>query len=228
MVELSAQDVYLFREGTLLRAYRHLGAHLLTVNGVPGTHFAVWAPNAEDVSLIGDFNGWQPGQHRLRPREDQSGIWELFVPQLGAGARYKYHIHSRINDYRMDKADPCAFRSEEPPLTASVVCPLDYPWNEPDWSRSRARVNALDAPWSIYEVHLGSWRRVPEEGNRPMSYREIAHALADYVLDLGFTHVELLPVMEHPFYGSWGYQVTGYFAPSARYGTPQDFMYLIE
>ncbi|HEY7930380.1 MAG TPA: 1,4-alpha-glucan branching protein GlgB [Steroidobacteraceae bacterium] len=228
MAELTAQDVYLFREGTLLRAYRHLGAHLQTHNGVPGTRFAVWAPNAADVSLIGDFNGWQPGQHRLQLRADQSGIWELFVPQLGAGTRYKYHVHSRFNDYRFDKADPCAFRCEEPPLTASIVWPLGYDWNEQNWPASRARVNALDAPWSIYEVHLGSWRRVPEQGNRSLSYREIAQPLADYVLDMGFTHVELLPVMEHPFYGSWGYQVTGYFAPSARYGEPQDFMYLID
>ncbi len=224
---LTPQDVYLFREGTQLRAYRQLGAHPTEAGGVAGTHFAVWAPNAAAVSVIGDFNHWQPERHPMQSRDDQSGLWELYIPQVTCGARYKYHIRSRVGGYRVDKADPFAFRSEAPPLTASIVCRPDQAPQNPEWQSKRTRVNALDAPWSIYEVHLGSWRRVPEAGNRPLTYREMAHALADYVIDLGFTHVELLPVMEHPFYGSWGYQVTGYFAPTARYGEPQDFLYLV-
>jgi 1,4-alpha-glucan branching enzyme len=228
MSELSQSDIYLFRQGTLYRAYGKLGAHPATVAGRAGTRFAVWAPNAEAVSVVGDFNGWNPGRHGLEPRWDESGIWEGFIPEVGRGTLYKYHIRSRHGGYRVEKSDPFALRTEEPPRTASVVWDLDYEWNDADWRRDRARHNALDAPWSIYEVHLGSWQRVPEESNRPLSYREIAPRLADYVTDMGFTHVELLPVMEHPFYGSWGYQVTGYFAPSARYGSPQDFMFLIE
>ncbi|MGH8259905.1 MAG: 1,4-alpha-glucan branching protein GlgB, partial [Steroidobacteraceae bacterium] len=155
-------------------------------------------------------------------------IWEGFVPDVGPGTLYKYRVRSRLGGYSVDKSDPFAFHCETPPRTASIVWDLAYEWNDLDWQRDRARLNALDAPWSVYEVHLGSWRRVPEQGNRPLTYREIAPQLADYVLDMGFTHVELMPVMEHPFYGSWGYQVTGYFAPTSRYGTPQDFMYLIE
>ncbi len=228
MPELTQNDIYLFKEGTFYRAYGKLGAHPATVEGRKGTHFAVWAPNAEAVSVVGDFNGWTPGRHSLEPRWDQSGIWEGFLPEVGPGALYKYHIRSRLGGYRIDKSDPFAFRSELPPRTASVVWDLRYDWSDLAWQRDRARANALDAPWSIYEVHLGSWRRVPEDGDRPLTYRELAVQLADYVTDMGFTHVELLPVMEHPFYGSWGYQVTGYFAPTARYGTPQDFMYLVE
>ncbi|MGH8114967.1 MAG: 1,4-alpha-glucan branching protein GlgB, partial [Rhodanobacteraceae bacterium] len=227
MSRLTPQDVYLFREGTLFRAYDRLGAHPETIDGRAGTCFAVWAPNAEAVSLIGDFNDWNRASHPLQPRSDQSGIWELFVPGVGAGTLYKYHIRSRLGGYEVDKSDPFAFRTEAPPRTASIVWELSYDWQELEWLRDRARLNALDAPWSIYEVHLGSWRRPAEDPTRLLSYRELAHALADYVIDMGFTHVELLPVMEHPFYGSWGYQVTGYFAPSARYGTPQDFMYLV-
>ncbi len=228
MHELSAHDIYLFKEGTLLRAYEKLGAHPDMLEGHAGTRFAVWAPNAAGVSVIGDFNGWDRERHRLQPRPDDSGIWELFLPDIGPGTLYKYHIQSRLGAYRVDKADPFAFRCETPPRTASVVWDLGYSWHDEAWMRARARGNALDAPWSIYELHLGSWRRMPEQGHRPLTYREAAHALADYALDMGFTHVELLPVMEHPFYGSWGYQVTGYFAPSARYGTPQDFMYLVD
>jgi 1,4-alpha-glucan branching enzyme len=228
MPELTAHDIYLFKEGAFFRAYEKLGAHPQIVGGRAGTQFAVWAPNAEAVSVVGDFNDWDRQRHALMPRWDQSGIWELFVPDVGAGAVYKYHVRSRDNAYSVDKSDPFAFRCEVPPRTASVVWELSYQWHELEWLRNRTRLNALDAPWSIYEVHLGSWRRVAEEGNRSLSYRELAPALADYALDLGFTHVELMPVMEHPFYGSWGYQVTGYFAPTARYGTPQDFMYLVE
>ncbi|HTW39162.1 MAG TPA: 1,4-alpha-glucan branching protein GlgB [Steroidobacteraceae bacterium] len=228
MRKLTESDIYLFKEGTLYRAYETLGAHPTVVDGRPGTHFAVWAPNAERVSVVGDFNGWNPEHAPLEARWDQSGIWEGFVPEVGAGALYKYHIRSRLGGYRVAKSDPFAFRCETPPRTASIVADLGYEWNDLEWQRNRSRLNALDSPWSVYEVHLGSWRRVPEEHNRPLNYRELAGALADYVTEMGFTHVELLPVMEHPFYGSWGYQVTGYFAPTARYGTPQDFMYLIE
>ncbi|HEX4024077.1 MAG TPA: 1,4-alpha-glucan branching protein GlgB [Steroidobacteraceae bacterium] len=227
MPELTPQDVYLFKEGSLFRAYDKLGAHPDTVDGREGTCFAVWAPNAEAVSLVGDFNGWNRASHPLQARADQSGIWQLFVPGVGPGTVYKYHIRSHLDGYEVDKSDPFAFRCETPPRTASVVWELSYDWQELEWLRNRARVNALDAPWSIYEVHLGSWRRDPQDASRFLTYRELAHALADYALDMGFTHVELLPVMEHPFYGSWGYQVTGYFAPSSRYGTPQDFMYLV-
>jgi 1,4-alpha-glucan branching enzyme len=228
MSELTAHDLYHFREGTFYRAYEKFGAHLTAAANRRGTRFVVWAPDAAQVSVVGDFNGWSRASHPMKPRDDDSGIWQLFIPDVAAGARYKYHIRSRHNGYSVDKSDPYAFYTEPPPRTASIVADLAYEWNDADWPGKRARINALAAPWSIYEVHLGSWRRVPEEGNRSLTYREIAAPLADYVADLGFTHVELLPVMEHPFYGSWGYQVTGYFAPSARYGTPQDLMWLIE
>ncbi|HEU4626192.1 MAG TPA: 1,4-alpha-glucan branching protein GlgB [Steroidobacteraceae bacterium] len=230
---LTEQDIYLFREGTHFRAYEKLGAH--QIEGEParagetaGTHFAVWAPNAARVSVVGDFNGWRPGAHPLQQRHDSTGIWSAFVPGVKPGALYKYHIESRHNGYTVQKADPYAFFNERPPRTASVVWDLSYEWGDGEWMRNRARNNASDAPWSIYEVHMGSWRRVPEEHNRSLTYRELAHALGDYVSEMGFTHVEFLPVMEHPFYGSWGYQVTGYFAPTSRYGTPQDFMYLVD
>jgi 1,4-alpha-glucan branching enzyme len=228
MQMLTEQDVYLFREGTLFRAFDKLGAHPCNVDGQAGARFCVWAPNAERVSVIGDFNGWQTDATPLRARTDESGIWEGFVPHAGPGTTYKYHIVSRYGGFVADKSDPFAFRSEVPPRTASVVWELSYPWSDGDWLQRRPRAGALDAPMSIYEVHLGSWRRVPEEGNRSLTYREMAHQLADYVKEMGFTHVELLPVMEHPFYGSWGYQVTGFFAPTARYGSPQDFMYLVD
>jgi len=224
---LTEQDVYLFREGTYFRAHDKLGAHPGTQNDRRGTSFRVWAPNARAVSLIGDFNGWDGHGHPLSLRGDTSGIWELFVPDLGPGACYKYRVLSHDGE-SFDKADPYAFRTELPPRTASVVWSLDYEWSDADWMGNRASANALDAPISVYEVHLGSWRRNPEDGYRHLSYRELAHELADYVAHMGFTHVELMPVMEHPFYGSWGYQVTGFFAPSARYGTPQELMYLVD
>jgi 1,4-alpha-glucan branching enzyme len=224
---LSDYDLHLFNEGSHFRLHEYLGAHLATVNGVAGTHFGVWAPNAREVSVIGDFNGWRAGMHVLAPRAS-SGIWEGFIPELEQGAIYKYSIVSHEGDYRVEKADPFAFGSEVPPRTGSVVRDLDYAWGDQEWMTARAQKHSLTAPMSIYEVHLGSWRRVPEEGNRSLTYRELAPLLVDYVRDMGFTHVEFLPVMEHPFYGSWGYQITGYFAPSARYGTPQDFMYLID
>jgi 1,4-alpha-glucan branching enzyme len=225
---LTAQDIYHFREGTYFRAYERLGAHAVGADAARGTHFALWAPNASAVSVVGDFNAWQRGRHPLHPRHDSSGIWEGTIEGIGAGALYKYHVVARDGHTATDKADPYAFRAEVPPRTASVVWDLGYQWGDEHWMGTRARANALAAPWSIYEMHLGSWRRVPEDGNRSLGYRELAHALADYVTELGFTHVELLPVMEHPFFGSWGYQVTGYFAPSARYGTPQDFMYFVD
>ncbi|RMD70276.1 MAG: 1,4-alpha-glucan branching protein GlgB [Gammaproteobacteria bacterium] len=225
---LTEHDIFLFKEGTHYRLYKKLGSHILTVDGQPGVLFAVWAPNAERVSVMGDFNGWDPASHPLKVREDGSGIWEGFVPGLGHGALYKYRIVSRYGGYQADKGDPFAFRWEQPPKTASVVWDLSYTWHDRRWMEERHRHNALEAPWSIYEVHAGSWRRVPEEGNRFLSYRELAEQLAGHAKYLGKTHVELLPIMEHPFYGSWGYQVIGYFAPTARYGTPQDFMAFVD
>jgi 1,4-alpha-glucan branching enzyme len=199
----------------------------LTRDGRNGTYFAVWAPGAERVFVMGDFNDWHKTSHSLRPR-DQSGIWEGFIPDVAEGNTYKYHIVSRDTGYRVDKADPFGFCQEVPPMTASLVWDLDYAWNDRDWMHQRHRRNSLGAPISIYEVHLGSWRRVPEEGNRSLGYREMAHQLTEYVLRMGFTHVEFLPLMEHPYYASWGYQVTGFFGPTRRYGTPQDLMYLID
>ena len=226
---LTDHDIYLFREGTHVRAYEKLGAHAVTAaEGTPGTHFAVWAPNASSVSVVGDFNGWNPVSHRLAPRPDSSGIWSGFIEGVRPGALYKYHIVSRNGGYTVNKADPYAFCAEKPPRTASVVWDLSYEWGDGEWMKNRWRANSQDSPCSVYELHLGSWRRVPEENNRYLTYRELAHAVADYVNEMGFTHVELMPVMEHPFYGSWGYQVTGYFAPSSRYGTPQDFMYFVD
>ena len=224
---ISDDDLYLFNEGSHYRLYEKLGAHLMTVDGVEGTYFAVWTPNAKRVSVIGDFNGWHKSSHGLRPK-GQSGIWEGFVPGIGEGTLYKYHIVSHHRGYRVEKADPLAFQNEVPPKTASVVRNLDYTWGDQAWMEKRRGKNTLDAPISIYEMHLGSWRRVPEEGNRFLTYRELAPRLAEYVKEMGFTHVEFMPVMEHPFYGSWGYQTTGYFAPTSRYGTPQDFMYLVD
>ncbi|MBX6752675.1 MAG: 1,4-alpha-glucan branching protein GlgB [Thermorudis peleae] len=224
---LTDDDLYLFNEGSWLRAYEKLGAHPVQLGDETGVYFAVWAPNAREVSVIGDFNGWKPGVHPLAPRGN-SGIWEGFLPGVGVGARYKYHIVSHYNNYRVDKADPYGVFHETPPRTASIVWDLSYEWHDQQWMAQRRQRNALDAPMLIYEVHLGSWMRVPEEGNRWLTYRELAPKLAEHVQHLGFTHVEFLPIMEHPFYGSWGYQITGYFAPTSRYGTPQDFMYLID
>ena len=224
---LTEDDLYLFNEGSHFRLYEKLGAHPLTIDGQRGTYFAVWAPDAERVFVTGDFNHWNKTSHSLRSR-GQSGIWEGFIPGVGKGAIYKYHITSRHMGYKVDKADPFAYHHETPPKTASIVWDLDYTWGDQEWMEKRHRHNALDAPIAIYEVHLGSWRRVPEEDNRPLTYREMAPQLAEYVSGMGFTHVEFLPVMEHPFYGSWGYQSTGYFAPTSRYGTPQDFMYLVD
>ncbi|MBD3403461.1 1,4-alpha-glucan branching enzyme, partial [candidate division GN15 bacterium] len=221
-------DVHLFREGSHYRLYRKLGSQMMEVDGVKGTHFAVWAPNAEQVSVVGDFNGWNPRSHPLAVRWDGSGVWEGFIPGVTKGYIYKYHIESRHNNYRADKGDPFAYHWEISPKTASCVWDLEYEWGDSDWMANRHKVNKLQGPISIYEVHLGSWRRKAEEDNRYLNYRELAHELAAYVKEMGFTHVEFLPVMEHPFYGSWGYQTVGYFAPTSRYGSPQDFMYLVD
>ena len=224
---LSDQDLYLFNEGSHYRLYEKLGAHLRTENGVAGAVFSLWAPNARSVSVIGSFNGWNPSSHPLQPR-GMSGIWEGFIPGVEQGTLYRFHIDSHQHGYRAEKADPVALFDEKPPRTGSVVWDLSYSWNDAEFLKRRAAANSLHAPISIYEVHLGSWMRVPEEHHRPLTYREIAPRLAEHVGRTGFTHVEFLPVMEHPFYGSWGYQTTGYFAPTARYGTPQDFMYLVD
>jgi 1,4-alpha-glucan branching enzyme len=224
---LTDEDVYLFNEGSHFRLHDKLGAHALEREGSSGTYFTVWAPNAEEVFVMGNFNGWDKRSHRLRSRA-QSGIWEGFFPEIGTGALYKYHIVSRVNGYRVDKADPFSFFNEIPPKTASIVWDLDYTWADQEWMAARHQRNALDKPMAIYEMHIGSWRRLREEGNRSLSYRELATELADYLQRLGYTHVEFLPVMDHPFFGSWGYQITGYFAPSGNYGTPQDLMYLID
>ncbi len=224
---LTAQDFYLFNEGSHYRIHDKMGAHLMEADGTAGTIFAVWAPNARNVYVMGNFNGWSHQSHPLQPR-GTSGIWEGFIPGVGKGSLYKFHIHSNRHGHRVDKTDPVGIFHEKPPRTASVVWDLDYTWNDSAWLQKRAANNSLRAAMSIYELHLGSWMRVPEEHNRPLSYREIAPRLAEYAHRLGFTHVELLPIMEHPFYGSWGYQTTGYFAPTSRYGTPQDFMYLVD
>ena len=224
---LTSYDLHLFNEGNHNRLFEKFGAHLTEVDGKQGTYFVVWAPDAERISVVGDFNGWNADSHPMNPR-GSSGVWEAFIPGVGKGETYKYHIRSRYHMYEVSKADPYGFYNEAPPRTASIVWDLEYEWNDAEWMRTRHERNKFDAPISIYEVHLGSWMRVPEEGNRSLSYRELAPKLADYVSDMGFTHVEFMPVMEHPFFGSWGYQVTGYYAPSARFGTPQDFMYLMD
>jgi len=225
---LSEHDVHLFREGTHCRLYGKLGAHPVRTGGVEGTRFALWAPNAASVRVMGEFNQWNREAHHLARRQDGSGIWEGFVPGVGRGASYKYHVVPPREGPGVDKCDPFAFLADPPPGTAARAWTLDYEWGDGEWMTRRRNANAPDAPISVYEVHLGSWRRVPEEGDRFLGYREAAPLLADHARSLGFTHVELLPLAEHPFYGSWGYQATGYFAPTARYGTPQDLMYLID
>ena len=224
---ISEFDGYLLAEGTHYRAYEKLGAHLTEKDGKRGVQFAVWAPNAKRVSIIGDFNNWSPNAAIMRP--STAGIWEGFVPDIGQGASYKYHIESRYRDYKVDKADPYGFASEIRPQTASRVWNLEnYSWHDESWMKDRTNSNSLNSPLSFYEVHLGSWKRALNENNRWLTYRELAPLLADYVHDSGFTHVELLPVMEHPFDGSWGYETLGYFAPTSRFGTPDDFMYLVD
>ena len=223
---LSEEDIFLFNEGSHYRLYEKLGAHPATVSGKEGAYFAVWAPNARHVSVTGDFNGWNKMSHPLQPKAS-SGIWEGFVEGIPEGSIYKYHIESRYKSYNVDKADPFAFYAETPPKTGSVIYRLDYEWGDSDWMKTRRPHNSIYAPISIYEIHLGSWKRKVEE-DRFLTYRELAPELTEHILKTGFTHVEFLPIMEHPFYGSWGYQITGYFAPTSRYGTPRDFMYLVD
>ncbi len=220
---LSDFDVYLYKEGKHFSLYEKLGAKILDA----GVHFSVWAPNAKQVSVIGDFNAWAKGQDKLIPRLDGSGIWEGTIENAKKGSVYKFFIESSARDYSVEKADPFALYSEVPPKTGSVVWKLDYQWKDKDWMEKREEHNSLDAPYSVYELHLESWMHVPEE-NRSLTYREMAEKLVYYLKENGFTHVEMLPVMEHPFSGSWGYQVTGFFAPTSRFGTPEDFMYLVD
>ena len=222
--KLGDQDLYLFNEGTHSRLYDKLGAHVLPGGGV---RFTVWAPNAQYLSVMGDFNAWDKGRHKMRPL-GQSGLWEAVIPEAKEGSLYKFYIESRFNGYRVEKVDPFGFQHAPAPRKESIVRTLNYTWNDSAWMESRAERQKLDKPMSIYETHVGSWMRVPEEGNRYLTYSEIAPKLAEYLTQRGFTHVEFLPVMEHPFYGSWGYQTTGYFAPTSRYGSPQDLMYLID
>ena len=223
---LQEMDLHLFREGNHFQLYNKLGAHLTTIKGEQGALFGVWAPNAEAVSVVGDFNGWSPDTHPLQARQDESGVWEGFIPGLGQGERYKFRVRSRYNGYWADKTDPFAKAIEPGQGRASMIWDLGYAWQDQGWMESRGRANSLTGPWSVYEVHLGSWCRGEE--NRFLTYRELAPRLAEYVNRLGFTHVEFMPVMEHPFYGSWGYQGVGYFAPTSRFGSPQDFMYLVD
>ena len=223
--QLSDSDLHLHAEGTLYEAYRVFGAHLTCSEGVSGVRFAVWAPNALSVAVVGEFNEWDVRRHPMRCRN--GGVWEIFMPELGEGAAYKFHVRSRFSGYHQLKADPYAFYCETPPKSASLVCDLSrYRWNDTAWMESRARTNWLKAPVSVYEVHLESWMRGPDR--QPLTYREMAVKLVEYVKLMGYSHIELLPVMEHPFSGSWGYQIIGYFAPTSRFGSPGDFRHLID
>ena len=224
-LRLSEDDAYLLHQGRHHRLYHKLGAHPAVRDGIPGFFFAVWAPNARAVSVVGDFNRWESAACPLSPVEGESGVWDGFVPGLSEGALYKFHIDSRHGGYSVDKADPFAFYAEVPPATASVTWRLDYEWRDGDWMAERGSIHGAGSPVSIYEMHFGSWRR---NRGKWSGYIDLADAVADYVSELGFTHIELMPVMEHPFGGSWGYQVTGYFAPTSRYGTPQDFMQFVD
>ena len=220
-------DISLFKSGKHYRLYEKFGSHIITVDGVKGTYFAVWAPTAKEVSVIGDFNHWVDGEFKLNVRWDASGIWEGFIPNVEKGTSYKYKIYSNNDNYVSEKADPYARRYEHPPKTASIVWDDDYKWKDKNWLKKRKKHNALDAPYSVYEVHLGSWKKHVEEG-RFLSYFELADELVNYVKEMNFTHVELMPIMEFPYDPSWGYQVTGYFAPTSRFGYPEEFKYLID
>ncbi len=225
---LGELDMHLLAEGTHLRTYEKLGAHCVTVDGVGGVNFAVWAPNASRVSVVGDFNDWDGRRHPMRLRYD-AGVWELFVPGLRPGAIYKYELLDERGNLLPLKSDPYGFYAEVPPAQASIVYDIrEYDWTDHDWMERRKHGDDREKPISVYEVHLGSWRTMPEQGNRPLSYRELAEQLGDYVKDMGFTHVELMPVHEHPFSGSWGYQPIGLFAPTSRFGTPDDFRYFVD
>lgn len=220
-------DIALFKSGKHFNLYNKFGAHSLTVDGNKGVYFSVWAPAAKSVSVVGDFNSWNPTEHPLFVRWDQSGIWEGFVPGVEKGMHYKYKIYSTINGVVTEKADPYGLYYEKPPNTASVIWDIsDYKWKDSKWMKSRKKKNALDRPFSVYEVQLSSWMK--DEDNKVLSYKELAKKLVDYVVAMNFTHVELMPVMEHPYDPSWGYQIIGYFAPTSRFGTPQEFMYLVD
>jgi len=220
-------DINLFKAGKHYRLYEKFGSHIVNVDGEEGTYFAVWAPSAKNVSVVGDFNFWLAGEHQLNVRWDGSGIWEGFIPKVGKGNIYKYKIQSSHNDVTTEKADPFARRCEHPPKTASVVWQDDYEWKDKKWIKNRKKNNALNAPFSVYEVHLGSWKKQIEE-NRFLSYVELADELVDYVAEMNFTHVEFMPIMEYPYDPSWGYQLTGYFAPTSRFGYPDEFKYLVD
>jgi 1,4-alpha-glucan branching enzyme len=225
---LTEFDIHLLSEGTHLDQYERLGSHLTRVGETDGVTFAVWAPNAERVSVVGNFNHWDGRAHPMRNR-GESGIWEIFIPGLAEEEVYKYEIRTRQTGELFTKSDPFAFRFEPPPRTGSIVCRIDgYPWKDEEWLAARAARNLLEGPLAVYEVHLGSWKRKPEEGNRYLTYAELADELVPYVRDMGYTHIELLPVTEHPFDGSWGYQTLGYFAPTARFGLPKDFMAFVD
>jgi 1,4-alpha-glucan branching enzyme len=224
---LTDYDLHLLGEGTHWQCYQKLGAHPRTIGGIEGVNFAVWAPNAQGVSIVGDFNAWDPRRHLMR-KHIPGGIWELFIPGLGEGTLYKYHL-KQAHGEEIDKSDPYGFAAEVPPRTASRVADLDrYRWHDEDWIANRPLRQGLDKPMSFYEVHLGSWRRPGDDPHRWLSYRELAHQLVEYCLEMGYTHIELLPVSEHPFSGSWGYQTVGYYAATSRYGSPQDFMYFVD
>jgi 1,4-alpha-glucan branching enzyme len=225
---LSDYDTFLFKQGNHYRLYRKMGGHPVDMNGVSGTLFSVWAPNARLVSVIGDFNGWDPGSDPLNVRSDGSGVWEGFVSGAHAGMRYKYHIISRYHEYSVEKGDPFAFSWEPPPATASVIAEPSFAWQDRTWMEHRKEAADLLAPLSIYELHLGSWKKSSAGEWRSPAYRDLAPMLSDYLTEMGFSHVEFLPVMEHPLYGSWGYQTVGYFAPTSRFGSPDDFMFLID
>lgn len=219
-------DINLFKAGKHYKLYEKFGSHIMELNGVEGTYFAVWAPSAKSVSVIGDFNFWIEGEHHLNVRWDGSGIWEGFIPNVGKGSLYKYKIQSHHNDIKTEKADPFARRCEHPPKTASVVWEDNYSWKDSAWMKKRKKHNALDAPYAVYEVHLGSWKQHAEQ--RFLSYKEMADELVSYVEEMNFTHVEFMPIMEYPYDPSWGYQLTGYFAPTSRFGEPDDFKYLVD
>ena len=220
-------DIELFKAGKHFRLYEKLGAHLTEVDGQQGVYFAVWAPAAKSVSVIGDFNYWLEGEHALNIRWDASGIWEGFIPGVQKGAKYKFKIHSHHNDVKTEKADPFAFRAEHPAKTGSIVWDMPYKWKDSAWMKKRPVQNALDKPFSVYELHVGSWMHNTKEG-RPLTYVELATELVAYVKKMQFTHVEFMPIMEYPYDPSWGYQLTGYFAPTSRFGKPEDLMYLVD
>lgn len=220
-------DISLFRAGRHYKLYEKLGSHVVNHEGIVGTYFALWAPNAKLVTVEGNFNGWNKSSHPMQVRWDGSGIWELFIPGIKTGEVYKYYISSNTGE-KLEKADPFALRWEEPPSTASIVWDTWYEWQDKDWMASRHQKNALNKPMSVYEMHFGSWARNIESPDDFLTYRQMAAQLIPYIKSMGFTHVEFLPMMEHPYYPSWGYQITGYFAATSRFGTPQDFMFLID